>query len=98
MVKYTSWRNVVLDSYQQRLNEMLEAVDALAFHDMRGRLEKYLRDKAMVLRESELRLTHAEVARDLHSSRVVVTRLLKKLEQDGLIRQRRNIIEVVEFA
>lgn len=98
MVKYTSWRNFVLDSYQQRLNEMLEAVDALAFHDMRGRLEKYLRDKAMVLRESELRLTHAEVARDLHSSRVVVTRLLKKLEQDGLIRQRRNIIEVVEFA
>ena len=98
MVKYISWRNFVLDSYQQRLNEMLEAVDALAFHDMRGRLEKYLRDKAMVLRESELRLTHAEVARDLHSSRVVVTRLLKKLEQDGLIRQRRNIIEVVEFA
>ena len=52
----------------------------------------------MVLRESELRLTHAEVARDLHSSRVVVTRMLKKLEQDGLIRQRRSIIEVVEFA
>ena len=42
MVKYTSWRNFVLDSYQQRLNEMLEAIDidALASHDMRGRLEK----------------------------------------------------------
>ena len=97
MVKYTSWRNFVLDAYQQRLNEMLEAVDALAFHDMRGRLEKYLRDMAMVLREPALRLTHAQVARDLHSSRVVVTRLLKKLEQDGKIRQRRNIIEVLEF-
>lgn len=97
MVKYRSWRNFVLDSYNLRLNEMLEAIDNLAFHNMEERLVKYLRDKAMVTNTDELRVTHYQIANDLHSSRVVVSRLMKKLELDGVIKQHRNRVEFLEF-
>lgn len=97
MVKFHSWRNFVLESYNGRLNEMLEAIDNLAFHNMEERLIKYLRDRAMVMHNGELKITHHHIANDLHSSRVVISRLMKKLEMDGLIKQHRNLVEVLEF-
>jgi CRP/FNR family transcriptional regulator len=97
MGKYTSWRAFVLESYNQRLNEMLDAIDNLAFNNMEERIYKYLRDKAMVNREPKLQVTHAEIATDLHSSRVVISRIMKKLENDGKIKQHRNFVEVREF-
>jgi len=97
MVNYRSWRNFVLESYNTRMNEMLEAIDNLAFHNMENRLIKYLRDRAMVMHKGELKITHHHIANDLHSSRVVISRLMKKLENDGVIKQRRNLVEVLEF-
>ena len=97
MVKYKSWRTFVLESYNTRLNEMLAAIDNLAFHDMEARLSKYLRDRAMVMHEGKLKITHFQIANDLHSSRVVISRLMKKLEKSGKIKQHRNFVEVCEF-
>jgi CRP/FNR family transcriptional regulator len=97
MVRYKSWREFVLESYNQRLNEMLDAIDNLAFNNMEERIYKYLRDKAMVNREPKLQVTHAEIATDLHSSRVVISRIMKKLENEGKIKQHRNFVEVKEF-
>lgn len=97
MVKFHSWRNFVLESYNSRLNEMLEAIDNLAFHNMEDRLKKYLHDRAMVMHKGELKITHHHIANDLHSSRVVISRLMKKLELDGIIKQHRNLVEVLEF-
>jgi len=97
MVKYSTWRNFVLESYNTRMNEMQEAIDNLAFHNMEERLTKYLRDRAMVMRNGELKITHHQIANDLHSSRVVVSRLMKKLEKEGVIKQSRNQVEVLEF-
>lgn len=97
MVKYKTWRNFVLESYNTRLNEMLEAIDNLAFHNMEERLKRYLHDKAMIMHDGDLRITHYQIANDLHSSRVVISRLMKKLEIEGIIRQHRNRVEVLEF-
>ncbi len=97
MVKYKSWRGFVLDSYNVRLNEMLDAIDNLAFNNMEDRLIKYLRDKVYVTKESKLHITHFQIANDLHSSRVVISRIMKKLENQGVIIQHRNYVEVKEF-
>lgn len=97
MIRYKSWRSFVLDSYNIRMNEMLDAIDNLAFNNMEERLYKYLRDKVMVTKESKLHTTHFEIANDLHSSRVVISRLMKKLENEGLVIQHRNYVEVKEF-
>jgi len=97
MVEFKSWRTFILDSYNTRLNEMLSAIDNLAFNDMEQRLINYLRDRAMVLHDGELKITHSQIANDLHSSRVVISRLMKKLEKNGTIKQHRNMVELMEF-
>jgi CRP/FNR family transcriptional regulator len=97
MVKYPSWRSFVIDSYNIRLNEMLEAIDTLAFMKMDQRLFKYLTDKVQIMRSTTLNTTHQEIAVDLNTSRVVISRLLKQLENEGKIKLYRNKIEVIDF-
>jgi len=97
MVKYPSWRSFVIDSYNIRLNEMLEAIDTLAFMKMDQRLYKYLIDKVQIMRSTTLNTTHQEIAVDLNTSRVVISRLLKQLENEGKIKLYRNKIEVLDF-
>ncbi len=90
--KYKSWRHFVFESYHNRLNEMLETIDSIAFLKMDERLLKYLNDKARVSDNSIINNTHQEIAYELHTSRVVVSRLLKKLENLGKIELHRNHI------
>jgi CRP/FNR family transcriptional regulator len=97
MGKYKSWREFVIESYSSRLDEMIEAIDTLAFMKMDKRLFKYLSDKVKIMRDTTLNTTHQEIAIDLNTSRVVVSRLLKQLENDGKIILHRNKIEVLEY-
>ncbi|CAN5357547.1 Crp/Fnr family transcriptional regulator [soil metagenome] len=92
--KYKTWRNFVFKSYHTRLTEMLDTIDTLAFMKMDGRLLRYLKDKVKINKSNTLNVTHQEVAHDLHTSRVVISRLLKKLELDGNISLGRNIIKI----
>lgn len=93
--KYKSWRNYVFNSYNNRLKEMLSAIDNLAFMKMDERLINYLKDKAKIQNTKEIQNTHQEIAYDLHTSRVVVSRLLKALENEGKIRLHRASIEIL---
>jgi len=97
MVKYKSFRHYVLESYNLRLKEMIEAIDTLAFKKMDQRLLKYLHDKVQVLRVTTLNTTHQDIAYDLNTSRVVVSRLLKQLENEGKIKLKRNRIEIFDI-
>lgn len=93
--KYKSWRNFVFNSYNQRLKEMLSAIDHLAFMNMNDRLLSYLIDKTKIYQTREIKSTHQEIAYDLHTSRVVVSRLLKTLEKEGKIKIHRASIELL---
>jgi CRP/FNR family transcriptional regulator len=97
LTKYKTWRNFVFDSYNVRLMEMLEAIDTLAFMNLDERLYKYLTDKAKVIGNAEINNTHQEIAYEMHTSRVVISRLLKALELQGKIKLNRNKIEILQF-
>lgn len=97
MKTYRSWSAFVLESYQSRLEEMLEAIDALAFMDLPTRLRRYLSDKVKVQGDLTLQTTHQEIANDLHTSRVVVSRLLKNLEREGMLTLHRNAVEMKQY-
>ena len=97
MGKYKSWQNFILQSYNERMSELLEAIDTIAFLKMDERILKYLRDKAMVTRNDEIFATHQEVANDLHTSRVVVSRILKALEKNNQIKINRNRITLLDL-
>ena len=97
LVKYKSWRNFILESYQSRLNEVLGAVDMIAFKNMDERLLAYLQDKTKINHDSRLYTTHHEIANDLNTSRVVVSRLLKKLENNKEVVLHRKYIDVINL-
>jgi len=92
-----SWRNFILQSYQVRFDEMLETIDTLAFMKMDERLFKYLTDQVKLVASTTLEITHQEIAEDLHTSRVVISRLLKQLEKEHKIQLGRNRISVLVF-
>lgn len=95
--KYETWRHFIIDSYHMRLIEMVESIDSLAFMRLDDRLYKYLTDKVKIMRNNTLIITHQEIADDINTSRVVVSRLLKKLENEGKIKIRRNRIIIDEI-
>lgn len=97
LVKYRSWRNFILNSYQARLHEVLQTVDSIAFLKMDERLLNYLQDKTKIGHSETINITHEEIAKDLHSSRVVISRLLKKLEIEGQVKLHRNSIDVIDL-
>ncbi|PNQ75191.1 Crp/Fnr family transcriptional regulator [Hanstruepera neustonica] len=92
--KYKSWRNFVFESYHNRLNELLETIDSIAFLKMDERLLKYLNEKARISNDNIINSTHQEIAYELHTSRVVISRLLKKLENLGKVELHRNHIVI----
>ena len=91
-----SWRNFIIQSYQVRFNEMLETIDTLAFLKMDKRLYKYLIDKVKLSSSTLISTTHLDIAEDLNTSRVVISRLLKQLENEGKIKLSRNKIEIIQ--
>ena len=97
MSTYKSWRTFVLTTYQTRLNELMDTVDSIAFLKMDERLLKYLKDKVRVTKKSTIYNTHQEIAYDLNTSRVVVSRLLKKLETLGKVKLHRNYFKIIEL-
>lgn len=94
MTKYHSWRNFVINSYNSRLKEMLLAIDSLAFMKMEDRILSYLKEKSKLVSSNTLNTTHQEIANDLNTSRVVVSRILKKLENEKQIRLNRKSIDL----
>ncbi|SEA00378.1 Crp/Fnr family transcriptional regulator [Bizionia paragorgiae] len=97
MTRYKSWQNFILQSYHERMTELLEALDSIAFLKLDERLLKYLRDKALVNRNDTIQVTHQIIAQDLHSSRVVISRLLKTLENEKKIELNRNQIKILDL-
>ena len=93
--KYKSWRTYVFNSYNNRLKEMLSAIDHLAFMNMNERLLAYIYEKGKINKTDSIHSTHQEIADDLHTSRVVVSRLLKAFENEGKIRLNRGSIELL---
>lgn len=83
--KHKQWKDFVLSTYSNRFDELLEAIDIFAFKKMDERLYKYLQKRKELYGDKAFQITHQEIAFELNTSREVVSRLLKKLEQNGLI-------------
>ena len=95
LTRYKSWRTFIFDNFQSRLNEMLKTIDVLTFLKLDDRLRNYLEGKFKHSNENKLHITHLEIANDLNSSRVVISRLLKQMENEGHIKLGRNTLSLL---
>lgn len=95
MMEHRSWYEFVIFTYRIRFEELLEVVDSIAFRAMDERLEFYLKRNSDACGCKDLKLSHQEIATELNTSREVISRLLKKMEQRELVKLHRNHIELL---
>ena len=89
------WLDYVFKLYHKRFEELLEIVNALAFKHIDDRIISYLHDKMKLSGTKELNITHQQIADDIGTARVVVSRILKQMETNGIVKLGRNKISVV---
>lgn len=95
MTRYKSWYQFVLETYRSRFEELLVTLDHVAFRAMDERLEFYLKKHQQTLKSNLIEISHQQIADELNSSREVISRLLKKLEQRGQVILHRNAVEII---
>jgi CRP/FNR family transcriptional regulator len=95
LIKYPSWKNFVMNTIRNRFNELLKAIDQIAFQNMDQRLIHYLKEKSKATGSALINLSHEQIAQELATSRVVISRLLKKLENDKKLLLYRNQIKLL---
>lgn len=93
--QYRTWRAFLFETYHNRFMEVLETIDNIAFSKMDERLLRYLNDKVKVTQSDLIQTTHQQIAKDLNTSRVVISRLLKNLEHKNGVELGRNSIRVI---
>ena len=96
MLEHPSWNQFVLETYRSRFEEVLYVVDSIAFHSMDERLEFYLKRHYNQYKSLEIKITHQTIANELSTSREVISRLLKKMEQRGMLELHRSHITLSE--
>lgn len=97
MVEYKSWYQFAFDSFRERVKELLKTIDKIVFLNMNERLVHYLKSHQEILQSKNIPLTRTEIAKEFHSSREVITRLLKQLADKGKIKMHRHYIEIVNL-
>lgn len=96
LMTYPTWKSFVMRSMRTRFHEILEMVDNIAFQKLDERLIAYLKNKSETTGSTLLNLSHKEIASEMASSRVVISRLLKKLENDKKLLLYRNQIKLLK--
>lgn len=93
--EYPQWLDYIFRLYHKRFEELLEIVNAIAFKKVDERLLNLLHKKQELTGNKTLHITHEQLANELGTARVVVSRLLKQLEENGAVELGRNKIIVV---
>ncbi|MCZ2222240.1 MAG: Crp/Fnr family transcriptional regulator [Chitinophagales bacterium] len=96
LVKYPTWKSFVMRTIRNRFNELLNTIDLLAFQKLDERLINYLKEKSKATNSTLINLSHEEIANEMASSREVISRLLKKLENDNKVLLYRNQIKLLK--
>lgn len=95
LCRYTSWKNYILRSFNERFIELLKSIESIAFHKLDDRLIAYLKEKQRLSGSSVIKVSHYVIADELATSRVVISRLLKQLENSKKIILYRNEIKLL---
>lgn len=91
--KYPTWKQFVMQTFQNRFKELILTIDSIAFLKLDERLVKFFIDRYSTSGKKTLQVTHQDLALQLNSSREVISRLLKKLEKDGKVKLSRNFVD-----
>ena len=93
--EYPEWLDYIFRLYHKRFEELLEVVNAVAFKKMDERLLNFIKKKCELAKSYTINVTHEQLANELGTARAVVSRLLKQMEDEGLVKLGRNKISLL---
>lgn len=96
LFKYPEWKTFINNTYSSRFAELIEVIDLIAFNNLDKKILNYLEKKREALNTSALLLTHQQIATELNTHREAVSRLLRTMEQKGIVKLGRNTIELLD--
>lgn len=97
MLNYKSWYYFVLETYRSRFEELLVTIDHIAFRNMDERLVFYLKRHRETVGSNIINLSFTQIAQELNSSREVISRLMKKLSEKGMVRLNGSHVEIIDL-
>ncbi|MBL7728663.1 MAG: Crp/Fnr family transcriptional regulator [Dinghuibacter sp.] len=97
LCKYPTWKSYIMHSFNARFSELLKSIESIAFHKLDERLVSWLKEKQRLTGSSVIKTSHHQIADELATSRVVISRLLKHLENDKKIILYRNEIKLLKL-
>lgn len=95
MFRFPSWKTFVMETYSMRLDELLDTIDSIAFKHLDERLMHYLRKQVEAKGTRILAITNQQIANELNSSREVISRLMSKMVDNGMVKVSRAQVEVL---
>lgn len=93
--KFPEWSDFIFRLYHKRFEELLSAVNAIAFQKLDTRLLQLLRQKSELYQSKEIKITHQQLADELGTAREAVSRVMKQMENERLVKQARNKITLL---
>lgn len=93
--KYAEWKSYISNNYTNRFAELLQVIDLIAFRNMDNQLLHYLEERSKANNTRILEITHQEIADELHSHRESISRLLRTMENKGIVKLGRNNVEIL---
>ncbi|RXM53561.1 MULTISPECIES: Crp/Fnr family transcriptional regulator [unclassified Chryseobacterium] len=94
--EHPEWLDYIFRLYHKRFEELLDIINAIAFKKVDERLLNLLHKKSELTNSDTINTTHEQLANELGTARVVVSRLLKQLEEDGRLKLGRNKITLLK--
>lgn len=94
--EHPEWLDYIFRIYYKCYDNLLEVVNAIAFKKMDERILASVRQKVEMAQNDTIFITHEQLAVELGTARVVVSRLLKQMEDDGFVQLGRNKIRLLE--
>lgn len=90
--EHPEWAHFIFKLYNKRFEELLDSINAIAFHKMDDRIQHYLNEKVRLTQNEVLNITHQQIADEIGTAREVVSRILKAFEKEGKLKLSRNKI------
>lgn len=95
--RYKSWAQFAVSSYRERFEELLQIIDHIAFRSMDERLLYYLKRHRETLQTNIITTSFTDIAQELNSSREVISRLMKKLSEKGMVKLHGSYVELLDL-
>ncbi|MDR6159922.1 CRP/FNR family transcriptional regulator [Chryseobacterium sp. SLBN-27] len=94
LIEFPEINRVFYHEYDKRFSDVMSMVNDAVFHRLDKRVLNYIRQQMSITGNNPIRLTHREIASNLGTSREVVSRVLKKMENEGEISQTKEGIKI----